>query len=166
MSVIPIIVSKHGPTWKIGHFINDILQPFVTKILQPTLFRDEVDLIRKLNQYTQKEHRLRPTTLFCSLKITNFYTLDVHSDMIDFVHHFLTKNLCLNKLGNVTILTIKNLLHLYLHNNVFSYGEQIYQFTKGAPSTMALSETLANIYLFVWQKKIQKVNERNELFGR
>ena len=49
---------------------------------------------------------------------------------------------------------------------MFSYGEQIYQFTKGAPSTMALSETLASIYLFVWQKKIQKVNERDELFGR
>ena len=161
-----MIVSKHGPTWKIGHFINNILQPFVTKILQPTLFRDEVDLIRKLNQYAQKEHRLRPTTLFCSLKITNFYTLDVHSDMIDVVHHFLTENLCLNKLGNVTILTIKNLLHLYLYNNVFSCGEQIYQFTTGAPSTMALSETLANIYLFVCQKKIQKVNERDELFGR
>ena len=86
--------------------------------------------------------------------------------MIDVVHHFLTENVYSNKLGNVTILTIKNLVHLYLYNNVFSYGEQIYQFTKGAPSTMALSETLANIYLFVWQKKIQKVNERDELFGR
>ena len=65
-------------------------------------------------------------TLFCSIKITNFYTLDVHSDMIDDVHHFLTENLYSNKLGNVTILTIKNLLHLYLYNNVLSYGEQIY----------------------------------------
>ena len=166
MSVILIIVSKHGPTWKIGHFINDILQPFVTKILQPTSFRDEVDLIRKSNQYAQKERRLRPTTLFCSIEITNFYTLDVHSDMIDVVHHIFTENVYLNKLVNVTSLTIKNLLHLYLYNNVFSYGEQIYQFTKGAPSTMALSETLANIYLFAWQKNIQKVNVRNELFGR
>ena len=49
---------------------------------------------------------------------------------------------------------------------MFSYGEQIYQFTKDAHSTMGLSETLANIYLFVGQKKIQKVNERNELFGK
>ena len=126
MSVIPVIVSKHGPTWNIGHFINDMLQPFVTKILQPTSLRDEVDLIRKLNQYAQKEHRLRPTTVFYSIKITNFYTFDVHSDRIDVVHHFLTKNVCSNKLGYVTILTIKNLLHLYLYNNVFSYGEQIY----------------------------------------
>ena len=69
--------------------------------------------------------------------------------MIDVIHHFLTENLCSNKLGNVTVLTVKNLLHLYLYNNVFSYGEQIYQFTKSAPSTMGLSETLANIYLFV-----------------
>ena len=49
---------------------------------------------------------------------------------------------------------------------MFSYGEQIYQFKKDARSTMGLSETLANIYLFVWQKKIQKDNERNELFGK
>ena len=62
MTVIPVVVSKHGPTWKIDHFINDILQLFLTKILQPTSFRDEVDLIRKLNQYAQKERRLHPTT--------------------------------------------------------------------------------------------------------
>ena len=74
--------------------------------------------------------------------------------MINVVHHFLTHDLYSNKLGNVTILSIKNLLHLYLYNNVFSYGEQIYQFTKDAHSTMRLSESLANIYLFVWQKKI------------
>ena len=63
-------MSKHGPTWKIDHFINDILQPFVTKILQPTAFRDDVDLIPKLNQYAHKERRLCPATLFCSIKIT------------------------------------------------------------------------------------------------
>ena len=68
--------------------------------------------------------------------------------MIDIVYHFLTDNVYSNKLDNVTILTIKILLHLYLYNNVFSCGEQIYRFIKGAPSTMALSETLANIYLF------------------
>ena len=87
--------------------------------------------------------------------------------MIDVIGNFLDDHLCTNKLGKVTILTIKYLLYLYLYNNMFSYGEEIYTFTKGGPNAKTLTETLANIYLFVWQKKILRVSEgNNELFWK
>ncbi|CAF0829729.1 unnamed protein product [Adineta steineri] len=39
--------------------------------------------------------------------------------------------------------------------------------SKGSPNTMTLSDTLANIYLFDWQKLILKeVQRKNEFFGR
>lgn len=165
--MLPLITSRHSATWKIGEFLNELLRPFVDKILQTTTFCDEIDFIQKLNHYVYRQQRLRPRTLFCTIKITNFYTLDTHKNMIEIAHNFLKDNLPSHKLGKISILDIKNLLNLFLHNNIFSYEDKIYQFTKGSPNTMALSETLSNVYLFTWQQKISSlVQEKKELFGR
>ncbi|CAF1279138.1 unnamed protein product [Rotaria sordida] len=167
ISLVPIITSRFSATWKIGKYLNQLLQPFTDKILHSTTFVDEIDFIRKLNHYVNTEHRLRPTTLFCTIKITNFYTLDEHKNMIDVIGYFLQNNLLTNKLESLTIQTIRNLLYVFLYNNIFYYKDHIYKCTKGSPNTMALTETLSNIYLFVWQKKILKQIDRNiEFFGR
>ena len=93
--------------------------------------------------------------------------MDTHSNMIDIIGYSLTDNLATKRLGPVTILTIRNLLYLYLHNNVFYYQNRIYTFKKGSPTTMPLTETLSNIYLFVWQKKLLKeLDPKGEFFGR
>lgn len=161
------MVSHDSATWKIGQFIHQLLRPFVDKVLQPTTFYDEIDFIEKLNHYVYKQSRLRPNTLFCSIKLTTYNALDSHSSMIDVVGYFLNENLAGNKLENVTILTIKNLLHLYLYNNVFYYDGEIYTFTQGSPNTMELSETLSDIYIYVWQKHLlKKIDQKEELFGR
>ncbi|CAF3934742.1 unnamed protein product [Rotaria sordida] len=167
ISLVPIITSRFSATWKIGKYLNQLLQPFANKILHPTTFVDETDFIRKLNHYANTERRLRSTTLFCTIKITNFYTLDEHKNMIDVIGYFLHDNTAANKLESLTIQTIKNLLYVFLYNNIFLYKDNIYKCTKGSPNTMALTETLSNIYLFVWQKKIWKQIDRNiEFFGR
>lgn len=162
-----MITSYQSATWKIGKFLNQLLRAFVDETLQSTAFRDEIDFIKKLSHYAYVQNRLRPTTLFCTIKISNFYTLDTHPNVIEIVDFFLQYNLLSNKLEKLTILNIKNLLHLFLHNNIFCYKDKIYQFTKGSPNTMAITETLSNIYLFSWQKKISNlVQEKKELFGR
>ncbi|CAF4975871.1 unnamed protein product, partial [Rotaria sp. Silwood1] len=168
LSLVSFITSKYSTTWNIGQLINKILRPFVDKTLKSTTYRDEMDFIQKLNHYVSTKRRLQSTTLFCSIKITNFYTLDTHQNVIDTVGYFLEDHLGHGKkLQQLTIMTIKNLLHLFFFNNIFCYKEQIYTFTKGSPNTMPLTETLSNIYLYVWQKKIlNRVKENNELFGR
>lgn len=93
--------------------------------------------------------------------------MEVHRNMIDIVGYFLQDALATNRLGNLTILTIKNLLHIFLYNNIFCYKDNVYKMNKGSPHSMPLTETLSDIYLFVWQKKILKeLGEHNELFGR
>ena len=93
--------------------------------------------------------------------------MDIHAHMIEIVDYFLKYYLPSNKLEQITILNVKNLLHLFLHNNIFCYKDKIYTFTKGSLNTMALTETLSNIYLFEWQKEIvNQVQKNNELFGR
>ncbi|CAF2084607.1 unnamed protein product [Rotaria magnacalcarata] len=154
ISMVPIITSAYSATWKIGKYLNDLLRPFVNKILQPTTFRDEPDLMQKLHQYVYTGKHLQSTTLFCTIQILNYIALDLHQHMIDAVGCFLQDNLVSNKLGPLTIQTIKNLLHIYLYYNIFYYKNQIYKIAKGSPTTMALSETLSTIYLFAWENQL------------
>ncbi|CAF1319698.1 unnamed protein product [Rotaria sordida] len=116
---ISVITSRSSTTWKIGKYLNQLLQPFTDKILHSTTFADETDFIRKLNHYANTERRLRPTTLFCTIKITNFYTLEEHQNMLDVIGYFLHDNLATNKLESLLIQTIRNLLYLFLYNNIF-----------------------------------------------
>ena len=164
---MPFIAAQCSATWKIGKYLNQLMRPYVEKTLTETSFRDESDFIEKLNHYVYKQNRLRPTTVFCSMKITNFYTLDNHEKMINKVVFFLQDSLLSNKLERVAILTIKNLLYLFLTNNIFSCNSQIYKIVKGSPNTIPLTETLSNIYLYLWQRKIlARLDRNNELFGR
>ncbi|CAF4279646.1 unnamed protein product [Rotaria magnacalcarata] len=142
ISLVPYITSKHSATWRISKYLNELLRPFVDKILSTTTFRDEPDFMYQLYDHIFTKHELQSTTLFCAIKITNYYTLDTHKNMIDIVGCFLEDNLVPNKLAQVTIQTIKNLLHIFLYNNVFYYKDQIYTLTKGSPNTMPLSDTV------------------------
>ncbi|CAF2104345.1 unnamed protein product [Rotaria magnacalcarata] len=167
ISLVPHVSSHSTATYKIGKYLNELMRPFVGKTLQSTTFRDEVDFMQKLNHYVHTERRLRPTTLFCTIKISNYYTMDTHKNMVDIVGYFLQDNLATPKLEQITIQTVQNLLHIFLYNNVFSYKDKVYTFAKGSPNTMSLTDTLANIYLSVWEKKILKqIKPNNELFGR
>ena len=109
----------------------------------------------------------KSTTLFCTIQILNYTALDQHQHIIDTVGCFLQDNSVSNKLGPLTIQTIKNLLYIYLYYNIFYYKNQIYKIVKGSPTTMVLSETLSTIYLFVWESRIIKeLRSKNELYGR
>ncbi|CAF4160822.1 unnamed protein product, partial [Adineta steineri] len=167
LSLIPKIVAQHSITSKISKYVHRLLRSFVDEKMKSLTFRDEVDFMQKLYYYTYNQQRLKPTTLFCRIKITNFYTLNEHEKMIDTVTYFLQDNSVTNKVNQVSIMTIKNLLQLFIFNNLFCYENKIYTIMKGSPNTMALSDTLANIYLFDWQKLILKeVQQKDEFFGR
>jgi hypothetical protein len=87
--------------------------------------------------------------------------------MIDTVTQFLRDHSANNKINQVSIMTIKNLLQLFLYNNLFCFNNKVYTIMKGSPNTMPLSDTLSSIYLFDWQQMILKeVKRNNELFGR
>ncbi|CAF1933521.1 unnamed protein product, partial [Rotaria magnacalcarata] len=140
ISLVPYITSQHSATWRISKYLNELLRPFVDKILSTTTFRDEPDFTYQLYDHIFTKHKLQSTTLFCAIKITNYYTLDTHKNMIDTVGYFLEDNLVTNKLEQATIQNIKNLLHIFLYDNVFYYKDQIYTLAKGCPNTMPLSD--------------------------
>lgn len=147
--------------------MDQLLRPFVNEIMRSTLFVDEIECIEKLHQYANTEDHLTPTTIFCTIKISNYFALDSHENMIDKVYNFVRNNIASNKFQKISVATIKNLLQLCLYNNVFCYKNKIYTFTKGGPTTSPLIDTLSNIYLSIWQTQIvEDIRRKKELFGR
>jgi len=162
-----MITSRHNLTYKIRKYLDRLLRPFANEKIKSVTFDDEIDFIQKLNHYTHTGHRLISTTMFCTMKISNYSTLDSHENMIDVVCCFLQDHLASNRLQKIAITTIKNLLQLCLYNNLFCYKDKIYSCTKGGPTTLPLTNTLSDIYSFVWQKKIvSEIEQKHELFGR
>jgi hypothetical protein len=161
------MVAEQSVTSKIAHYLYRLLRSFVDRMIKSKTFQNEADFMQKLLHYTHTKEQLRSTTLFCTIQIMNFYSLASHSTMIDVVIHFLQENMATNKLENVSIIAIENLLQLFLYNNIFCYKKKIYTLIKGGPNTMPLSHLLSTIYLFQWQRTIAKeVEINNELFGR
>ena len=154
--------------YKISQCLNGILRPFAQEKLKPGTFEDEIDFIQQFNLYTTtKESVLTPTTLFCTIKVLNYFTLDTHKNMIDMVCNFIQQNIAANKLGKTTVGTIQNLLQLCLCHTTFCYRNNLYKFTKGGPTTLPLFHTLPNIYLFAWQNSIlRQIEQQKEFFGR
>jgi hypothetical protein len=146
--------------------------------MKQTQLMNEGDFIQKLHSYTYQQHRLQPTTLFATLKMTNFHTLVSHRTMIDRLGDFLRKQFIVNQLEYrtlkstvqpqyISINTIRILTELFLENNIFYYNNDLYQCIKGAPNTLVFSETLSTIYLCLWEEFIfQSPYLTNEFYGR
>ncbi len=129
-----------------------------------TRFINECDFMRKLLDYTNnKENHLHPTTLFATIKITNFHTMISHQSMIAALLNFFTDHLATNKVRyqpletlkqyqSISIETIKKLTELYLENNIFYYNGKIYKFIKGGPNSLLFNDILSTIYLFHCEK--------------
>lgn len=167
MQLVPIISSLNTLTSKVGIYLNQLLQPWVHRIMKTTTFYHDIDFIQKLNDYTCTQNYLDRTTIFCTIKITNYHHIDSHENMVETVLNFLQDNLRSNKIEQISMVTFKILLQLFLMNNLFHYNQHIYTYIKGSPTSMSISETLSNIYIYQWQMKLLNgIKQNNEFFGR
>ena len=168
LSVMPVISAYEGPTWFIGRFLDRLLRPLTHRAMKSTTFIDDTDFGHKVHQFCQTSRRsISSSTLFATIHVVNYYTMTPHAVMADALEYFLRDSLPGNTLETFSIVHIKNLVQLFLYNNAFIYEENMHTCVKGSPITIPLTETLANIYLFQWQKKILKeIDARRQFFGR
>ena len=165
--MIPIIVAYESPTWLLGRFLDRLLRPVVRRAMNRTGIDDETDLAVKLQQFYQSRRLWTTKTLLATIHIKNFSAMATHSYMADVLEYFLLDHLAGHSIEKISILHLKNLLQIFLYHNVFAYGEKIYKCLKGSPTTMPLTETLANIYLCNWEKiLVREVKTRQQFFGR
>ncbi|CAF2260260.1 unnamed protein product [Rotaria magnacalcarata] len=168
LSVKPIVVMQRSATSRLGQFLDQLLRPTVHRHMEYTTFRNGADFIRKLNEYTtDKEHRIRPTTIFASISISNFHAIVPHKTMLNVFKDFLNDCTIRPFIEDLHINKITHLTALFLYHNHFYYNDKIYRFAKGSPTSLSYTQILANIYLYQWQKLFSRQTSiRNEFFGR
>ncbi|CAF4539386.1 unnamed protein product, partial [Rotaria sp. Silwood2] len=122
-------------------------------------------LIRQLHQYVASD-RLQPSTLFCTLDIVDLYTMLPQEESIDVLCEFLIEH-GYRKIDGIPLDAIRKLACRVLTENVFVYGEKIYRQTLGGAMGSPFTLTLANIFMWKWQKEFSsRLINNNEIYGR
>ncbi len=126
---------------------------------------DGAHLIKELQTY-EKKGLLKPSTLFCTFDIHNLYTMLPQDEAIDILGEFLEKH-GKTEVDKIDIKTIKELASIVLKENVFVYSNKFYRQTLGGAMDSSFTLTLANIFMWKWQKEFVRQKEiSGEYFGR
>jgi hypothetical protein len=160
----PIISGLRHPTIKISKFLDDLLRPLFNKMARPTTVDSGFELVKRLNQWSVRG--LRKETLFCTIDVVDLYT------MIPQVEGVLSlKKMCdhlnLKQIDGLRIETIIRLSRFVMQNNYFSYNGQYYHQIRGGAMGSPLTMTIANCYMFFFERNIQKqINNSGGLYLR
>jgi hypothetical protein len=163
--VRPIENTMRSPTRNISKFLDEILRPIFDEKCKTTTIIDGAHLITGFTDHTNKGH-LKPTTLFCTSDIHNLFTMlpqdEAFNSLMEFLHVYGYK-----KVKGINLDTIRKLASIVLKENVFAYGKKIYKQTTGGAMGSSFTLTLANIYMWKWQKKfLDEQASTGEFYGR
>jgi len=152
-------------TRNISKFLDDILRPIFNENCKSTTIIDCPQLITDLLFYV-KGNRFKATTLFCTFDIHNLYTMLPQDEALNILMDFLMEH-GYRKVKGMTLDTIRKLASIVLKENVFVYDKKIYKQTTGGAMGSSFTLTLANIFMWKWQKKfIEEQSTTGEYFGR
>jgi hypothetical protein len=154
-----------APTRNISKFLDDILRPIFNDKCKTTTIINGAHLITELLNHTNKG-LLKPTTLLCTFDIHNLYTMLPQDEALNTLMEFLHVH-GYKKVKGINLDTIRKLASIVLKENVFAYGKKIYKQTTGGAMGSSFTLTLANIFMWKWQKKfIDEQASTGEFFGR
>ncbi|CAF1200198.1 unnamed protein product [Rotaria sp. Silwood1] len=163
--VRPIENTIHAPTTNISKFLDKILQPIFNDKCKETNIVDGASLIEGLHKYKEKG-LLKSSTLFCTFDIHNLYTMLPQEESIRILGEFLEIH-GYTKVKAIDIDTIKQLASIVLQENAFVYDKKIYKQTTGGAMGSSFTLTLANIFMWKWQKEfVRQQDITNEFYGR
>jgi len=108
----------------------------------------------------------KPSTLFCTFDIHNLYTMLPQDEALNILVEFLHVH-GYRKVKGITLDTLRKLASIVIKENVFVYGNKIYQQTTGGAMGSSFTLTLANIFMWKWQKElVRRQDITGEFFGR
>ena len=163
--VRPIENTIHAPTKNISKLLDELLQPIFDDKCKKTTIVDGGHLITELSKYTKKG-LLQSTTLFCTFDIHNLYTMLPQDEALNILMEFLHAH-GYKKVKGINLDTIRKLASIVIKENVFAYGKKIYKQTTGGAMGSSFTLTLANIFMWKWQKQIvDEQTTTGELYGR
>ncbi len=145
--------------------MDKILRPIFDDKCKETTIIDGASLIKKLQKYIRKG-LFKSTTLFCTFDIRNLYTMLPQEKALDILDEFLRVH-NYTKVKGIDLDTIRELASIVLQENVFVYGKKIYKQTTGGAMGSSFTLTLANIFMWKWQKEfVRQQDITGEFYGR
>ncbi len=137
----------------ISKFLDQLIRPLFDKHVRSTKIIDGVDLICRLETYVENDY-LKPTTHLCTFDITDLYTILPQEESLDILTEFLPQ-FGYRKMKGIPIDAIRKLARIVLTENVFIYDNKFYrQVVVGGAMGSAFSLTLANIFMWQWEKEL------------
>ncbi|CAF4283396.1 unnamed protein product [Adineta steineri] len=109
---------------------------------------------------------MKPSTLFCTFDIRNLYTMLPQEEALNVLVEFLHMH-GYRKVKGIPLDSIRKLASVVLKENVFVYDNKFYHQTTGGAMGSSFTLTLANIFMWQWQKGlVRRPDITGEFFGR
>lgn len=161
----PIINTIHAATTGISKFLDRLIRPLFDRYTRQTTIIDGVDLLHRLHTYISKGY-LTTSTLFVTFDITNLYTMLPQEESLIILGEFL-REYHATSIEGISIETILELARLVLLNNTFVFEKKFYRQIIGGAMGSPFTLTLANIFMWKWQKQAILLQlSTSELYGR
>ncbi|CAF1486986.1 unnamed protein product [Rotaria sordida] len=159
---------RRSPIFALASYLEVILRPLYENHSQSTTFLNSGDFMQKLDYYcTQQQFLLKPTTNFATFKIHNLHMNVSHSSLLRVLNGFLVSSLVGTRLYKLSSEAIEELMALVLNNIFFTFKKKVYQFTKGCPLNLPITDLLCNIYLHDWQLSLlRQIRLKDSFYGR
>ena len=133
--------------------------------MRRTTIVDGADLLDRLRAYVTNGY-LTASTWFITFDVTDLYTMLPQDESLVILAEFLREYGC-EKVNGLAIGTIVQLARIVLEENVFAYDQHFYRQIIGGAMGSAFTLTLANIFMWKWEKHAILSNlPKNELYGR
>ena len=156
----------HAPVTLILKFLNDLLAPIYLKVTRQYTFMNDIDVIRRLEQYATDDY-LQSTTKFVAIDVENLYTMIPRQSALDGLERFYIQHSILGKIGTLPIDHIMKMARLILDTNCFAFNHQYYKQIRGGVMGSAFAQVLANIYMFEWEQDLIQYQEKHHgIYGR
>ena len=108
---------------------DKLIRPLFDEYVQRTTIIDGIFLLRRLQKYISLG-LLKPTTLLCTLDITDLYTMLPQEEAITILKKFLVR-FDHHHVKGMTLYSIESLARIVLIKNVFVYNNKYYRQVKG-----------------------------------
>ncbi|CAM4946911.1 unnamed protein product [Rotaria socialis] len=163
--VRPIENTMRAPTTKISNFLDEIIRPIFDNKCSTTAIIDSTSLIKELDKYA-KRGLLKSSTLFCTFDIRNLYTMLPQEEALNILVEFLHPH-GYRKVKGIPLDAIRKLASIVLEENVCVYDKTIYKQMLGDAMGSSFTLTLANIFMWKWQKElVRRQDMTGEFYGR
>ncbi len=116
-----------------------------------TTIIDGAHLIERINRYIRKG-LFKQSIVFCTFDFHNLYTMLPQDESLNILIEFLHVH-GYTKVKGIPLGTIRKLALIVIKENVFVYDKKNYKQIIGGAMSLSFTLTLANIFMWKWQKE-------------